>query len=178
MQVTYGDYTVDTDKLPEKSLAALIKRGLTHYLGNEQSSKTRAWEKAQKDEDGNEVEVSDEAKAAKLAECQAKAHAALLDGTVGTITRGPGKDPVEAEIERQARAKIRETLKANGIKFSGEGDERTVTLKGEAFTMDQLVERQIANNGEALRRDAEKALKAKAKRAESLKVENEAEIDL
>ena len=43
MQVTYGTHTLDFTKLPAKSLEAMLKRGVTHFLGNEQASKVSGW---------------------------------------------------------------------------------------------------------------------------------------
>lgn len=171
MQLTYGDVTVDFSTLPAKSQEALAKRGLTHFLGNEQAAKVSGW-KAKFAEDNNGAEPGADEVTSKKAEYITNALAALMNGTVGTATRGPAADPIDAEIERITKREINAVLKANGAKFSGKGDERVVTFaNGEKFTMDQLVERRLANADHAarIRKEAEKAIRAAAKQAEGVK---------
>lgn len=171
MQVTYGNITLDFTKLPAKSLEAMLKRGVTHYLGNEQAAKVSGWKSRFADDNNGAVPGDDEI-AAKKAEYVSAAVAALEAGTVGMATRGPAADPVEAEMERIAKREINAILKTNGAKFSGKGDERKVTFaNGQSFTMDQLVERRLANpsEGPRIKTAAEKAIKQAAREAEKVK---------
>lgn len=171
MQLSYGDITIDFSTLPPKSQEALAKRGLTHFLGNEQAAKVSG-RKAKYAEDNNGTAPADDEVAAWKVEYIQAAVKALMEGTVGTATRGPAADPIEAEMERIAKREINEVLKKNGAKFSGKGEERVVTFAdGQKFTMDQLVERRMANADHAarIRKEAERAIKAAAKQAEAVK---------
>lgn len=171
MQLTYGETTVDFSTLPAKSQEALAKRGLTHFLGNEQAAKVSGW-KAKFAEDNNGAEPGADEISAKKAEYVLNAVKALMEGTVGTATRGPAADPIDAEMDRIAKREISIVLKSNGAKFSGKGDERVVTFaNGEKFTMEQLVERRLANVEYAprIRKEAEKAISNAAKAAEKAK---------
>lgn len=171
MQVTYGTITLDFTKLPAKSLEAMLKRGVTHFLGNEQASKVSGWKKGF--EEANQASPSDEEVSAKKADYVAKALEALEAGTVGTASRGPSVDPVEAEMERIAKREIKAILDKSGAKFTGKkGEERKVTFgDGSAFTMDELVDRRLANptEGPRIRTEAEKAIRVAAKMAEKAK---------
>ena len=171
MQVTYGTHTLDFTKLPAKSLEAMLKRGVTHFLGNEQASKVSGWKvrfvETEKREP-NDDEVA-EVKSAYIT----KALEALSAGTVGVATRGPAADPMDATMERIARGEISDVLKANGAKFVGKGEDRKVAFAdGSSFTMDELIERRLANpeHGPRIRKDAEKAIKDAARKAEKAKV--------
>lgn len=171
MQVTYDNVSLDFTTLPAKSLEAMLKRGVTHFLGNEQAAKVTGW-KARFAEDNNGAQPGDDEVAAKKAEYRGIAIAALQAGTVGTATRGPAADPIEAEMERIAKREINEVLKKNGAKFTGKGDERKVTFaNGDSFTMDELIERRLANVDHKARieKEAKRALAASAKAAEQVK---------
>lgn len=172
--LTYGSHSIDVAKLPEASVVALLKRGLTHYLGNEQTSKLVAARKREGAFDGTTEE-------AYKADLVAKAVAALHEGTIGTQVRGPSVDPVEAAMERIARAEINAVLKAKGAKFVGKGDDRKVTFaNGESFTMNDLIDRRLGNEEHSarIRKEAEKALKSAAKQAEAAKVAGPVSVDL
>lgn len=161
--ITYGDHVVDFSKLPEASVAAILRRGLTHYLGNEQASKLASWVK------GQDGEVSEDAKAARKAELVSSALSALQAGTIGQSVRMPKVDPVEAEMDKIAKGEIKSTLAAAKMGFKGKGEDRKVTFAdGSAFTLDELVERRLANpeHSARIRREAEKAIKARARQAE------------
>lgn len=182
MQVIYGDHNLDFTKLPAKSLEAMLKRGVSHFLGNEIASKITARKNKHKaDNAGAEMPEADIA--ALHAEFVAKALTALAEGTVGTATRGPAMDPVEAKMEALAWAEILVILKNNGSKSTGKGDERVWEFaNGQKFTKDELIGRRLDPTGPAgvdsktgvihadrLRKDAEKAIKAAAKVAEAAK---------
>ena len=174
LKITYGTHEFDFAALPVQSLTAMVKRGLTHYLGSEQASKVTR-DKAQYQDDNAGAEMSEADINAAKAEYVASAIAALQAGTVGTSTRGPSLDPVEAEVARIAKAEINTVLKANGATFKkvGEGDtaKRVVTFaNGDAFTMAELVERRLAAHGERIRKEAEKAVKKASEQAAKSKV--------
>lgn len=174
-KITSYGFEFDTAALPGQTLDALISRGLNHVLGNEVASKIAAFKSRIEKETG--VAATDEAVSAQTtAERQAMIDK-LVAGTLGVrVAAAPSVDPIEAEMTRLAKAKIATVLKANGLKWAKDAEGvRTVTLKNGTFTMAELVERQLTGHGEALRAEAEKVLKAKARAA---KAAAEADIDL
>lgn len=169
--VTYGTNTFDFGTLPAQSLEAMVKRGVAHFFGNEVAAKVTAWKKKFADENGG-AQPGDDEVAAKHAEVTADFHAKLVNGTVGISTRGPAQDPVEAEMERIARRDITQILKTAGAKWTGKGDDRKVTFAdGSQYTMDELVDRRLANpeHQANIRKAAERAIKDAAKAAEKAK---------
>lgn len=168
----------DSAALPQASIEALLKRGANHVFGNEVASKvTTAKKKFAAENDGKEL--ADDEVAALTDQFRADALKRLMAGTIGTATRGPAVDPVEAEMEKMAWAEIQTILKANGSKAEGKGDERRWKFaNGQTFSKDELIERRLSGEAPAgvdaktgvshadrLRKDAEKALKARAKAA-------------
>lgn len=182
---TYGNHTIDSGKLPQSSLDAMLKRGLAHYLGNEQASKVTSHF------DGETP--SDEAKAAYKAECVAKAIQALNDGTVGVSTRGPRLDPVETYITRIAKAAVTDILKTQKgpdgkpCRFPKDGEVVTFA-NGETRTGPAMIAKWLAGNdpdgkprAERVKREADKMLadaKRKAEKAAKTAVESGAEAIL
>lgn len=161
--ITYGETQVDFSKLPETSVRAMLSRGLTHFLGSEQASKVIAKFKA---EDGTKSGTEVDWAAAK-AEFVAAALVALHDGTVGVSTRGPTKDPLEAEIASIVKREVTATLKANGLKFPKDGE--TVTFgNGVTRTGAEMLANYLAKNSDAVHKEAEKALADKARAAKKL----------
>ena len=68
---------------------------------------------------------------------------------------------------------IKQIAEANGAKFVGKGEDRKVAFAdGSSFTMDELIDRRLANpeHGPRIRKDAEKAIKDAARKAEKAKV--------
>lgn len=169
-QIQYGEHTLDFSALPPKSLEAMLKRGVAHFLGNEQAAKVTNWKAKFVADQG--AEPGEDEVAAKKAELVANALKMLAEGTVGTATRGPAADPIESEMDRIARREINETLKKHGLKFTGKGDDRKATfVNGESFTMDELIERRLANpeHEARIRKAAEKAIRDAAKQADAAK---------
>ena len=83
-------------------------------------------------------------------------------------------------MERISRREINGILKTNGAKFVGKGDERKVAFAdGSSFTMDELVDRRLANvdHGARIRKEAEKAIKSAAKEAEKAKSAGPVSLD-
>jgi hypothetical protein len=177
MNVQYGDMNLDFTKLPEQSALAMLKRGVAHYFGNEIASKISGRKaKFKEDKEGNPTGADmDEASVEALrTQFIAEALAKLTDGTVGTSTRGIGLDPVEAKMESIARKEIGDVLKANKAKFTGKGEDRKVKFAdGSEFTMDQLVERRLANpeHADRIGKLAKKAIADAEKARNKLKVE-------
>lgn len=141
---TYGKHTVDTANLPEASIAAMFRRGLSHFLGNEQASKVAAYFDPDRKSADGEARLDDtpENREKVKADFQAKAVDALLAGTVGVSTRGPTVDPIETEINRIARREVHDILKASGVKPPKKATD-TVTIGGTAYTTDQLIARRL-----------------------------------
>lgn len=167
-QVTWGDLTIDTATLHEKSTVALLRRGLAHFLGNEQASKVASWMKSFEKSEGREP--TDDEKAAKKAEYVEKAIAALWAGEIGMGVRGPAVSPLEREVERLARGEVMAVLKSNGIK-PPRGDEAVKFANGAEFTLEQLIERRIGAHGERLEKEAQKKLAADEKRRKAAEAE-------
>jgi hypothetical protein len=165
----YGssDLEVATDKLHPVGLEALVRRGISHLLGNEQSAKVgpeSSWAKQFLKENGR-LPTADEANAQKVA-FQKAAIASLYDGSIGTRAGGPRVDPLTAEMTAIAKREIMETLNGLGIKKFPVG-EAVVTLGNIAYTGDTLIERRFAKHGDRIRKEAEKILDAKAKKAKA-----------
>lgn len=163
--ITYGKFNIDFSALPVKAQDALISRGITHYLGNEQASKVSAWVKGLEEPEGA-AKVTDDEKTAKKAEFMEAAFAALLDGTIGTRTGGPKADPLTRATRDIAGEEVKAVLKAGGHKVPA--GTATLTIKGEALTFAQMVERRIASekHGERIAKAAKARVAASAKPTE------------
>lgn len=156
--IQYGDFTFDFDVLPQASLMAMLRRGVSHFMGNEQASRVTGWFNPDADEPHADTP---EARATKKAEFQAAAVKALQEGTVGVSTRGPSVDPIVSATRGLARGIVAGILK--GQKLAVPTGDKTVTLNGTAYTMTQLIDRQIEKKGDSLRKDAEKLVAARAR---------------
>lgn len=167
MNVTYGKepgkvFTIDSATLPETSVKALLSRGLSHFLGNEQASKVAAKKEAFKAETGNDA--ADDEVAAWKEEFQAAAIAALEAGTVGVrAPSAPRLDPIESVIRRFAKAEVLAVLKNANLKAPVKDE--TIEIGGNAFTMEDLISRRISKEGERLTKEAKKHMDAEARRA-------------
>lgn len=161
----YGNISVDTASLPQPSLDAMIRRGLTHYFGNEQAAKVSN-RKAKLASGDSPREASDDEVSQWVNELRAAALEALNAGTVGQhVTRGPAVSPEEAEARKIAKAEIVVILKANNLKVPT--GEKTVKAPDGEFTMDQLIDRRLSHgtHGDRIRADAAKEVRRKAKEA-------------
>lgn len=161
----YGNFAFDTASLPEKSLEALISRGVTHYLGNEQASKVSAFAKKHLEEHG--APLADDEKAAKQAELVQAAYEALLAGTIGNRVGGPKLDPITRATRDIAGEEISAMLKKAGQKIP-KGKE-TISVKGQDLTFAELVDRRIASeaHGERIAKAAKQRVAAAAKAVEA-----------
>jgi len=159
--VGYGDaFKIAISALPPASLLAMVSRGITHYMGSEQSSKVVAARKAA--EEKGEA-FTDEAAEALKNTSQKEAWQALLDGKVGMGNRGPRGTATETVMRRLIVADITAKLKAH--KLSVPKGDATVTLGSRSFTLAQLIERAMAREGERFRREAEAEIKAMERKA-------------
>lgn len=154
--LAYNEHSIDLKKIPEVSLVALARRGLVHYLGNEQSAKVSNAKKA-KEEAGEEFDA-EAFKSALVAEAVKAIHA----GQIGQGNRGPTKDPLQAAIEAVTRASVVETLKANGIK-TPKGEE-TITIGGQVRTLAQMMVNRYARDKVAIDKEANKRVEDQKKR--------------
>ena len=175
-KLSYGTTEVDFDALPAASQRALAQRGLTHVLGNEVASKVHAWAQGEgqaNSKDRAEVAAWKEANAAaidaKTSEYVVDALAALTAGTLGDRVGGPRLTPIETIKRRIAKVDIETILRTNKLKVP-KGDE-TVTMKGEEFTMAQLIDRRLAHDvlGPEIVKKAEKELAAQKKAQDAIK---------
>src|SRR5262249_9189305 len=118
MEYTYGQLTITSDRLHAIGLEALVRRGLSHLLGNEQSAKVgpeSAWFKGFVKDQGRNP-TADEVSAQKV-ELQKAAIESLYDGTIGAgRVAGPKVDPVVAEMNAIAKREVSDVLRTQGIK--------------------------------------------------------------
>jgi len=162
MQFTYGSYEIDTAQFPTATIDALIRRGISHVLGNEAASKVVSADP--------EKTLSDEARAAKKVEYQKELLASMIAGTLGVRdARGPRIDPLQNVANSIARREILDILRAKRLK-APKGEEK-LKLGDQAFTMNELVARRLANpvEGTRIMREAQKHvsdLERKAKKAQ------------
>lgn len=173
-KITYDGNEIDFDSLPAASQVALVTRGVTHFLGNEQASKVSGWAKKIV-EDGGE-EPADDEKKAKKAEFVAAALEALRAGTVGSRTSaGPRATPFESALRAIAKEEVVNLLRQNKIKVPTK--DSTISFKGEDLTMEQLIARRIANpnHAERLKKEAAAKVRESEKRIKALA---DAELDL
>lgn len=161
--IQYGDFSLDFGTMPQTSLVAMLRRGVSHYFGSEQASKVKAL--VDKGPDNEGIADTAEARQAAKTDFQKKAYDALLAGTVGTASRGPSIDPVEKVMRRIARKEVTNILKQNGVKPPKKADD-TITLPDNTkVTMNDLIDRRIEKEGERIAKEADKELAAKAREA-------------
>ena len=162
MNITYGSHSIHIESLPATSLEALLRRGISHYLGNEQAAKVTNRKADYQAKHGEHPE--DELVASWKEEAQALAVEKLVAGTIGQhAPRAPSVDPVEREAGKIAIAEVKIILSKNGIKPPKKGE--PVTFKnGSQATLEELVARRLANPTEGPRivKEAAKAVKAAA----------------
>lgn len=164
--IKYAGFSVDTAALPAASIEALLRRGITHFLGNEQASKVTSWAKRQAAATPPVV-VTDEEKTAQHKVYIEQAIAVLNAGTIGQRTAKEGGstaklDPVGSMVRKLAKATVVTLLGKAKLKVP-KGEAKVATGSGE-FTMAELIDRQIAKGGEALVAEAKKAVEAEARR--------------
>lgn len=137
-----GDFALDTNSANPQTLLAFLKRGWSHYYGNERAAKISTWKKSFAKANGrepNEAEIE-----AKNEEVLSAMHKNVLEGTIGHSVRGPALSTLDRVIERIARQAVVLTLRANGIKPPK--DEETVTFAAgtpneQTVTMEDLIDR-------------------------------------
>lgn len=172
MQIQYGTYQLDTAKFHPTAIEAMVRRGVSHYLGNEMASKVVAWTEAENKERAKTgaAAVTDAEKETQKAQFQADAIAALEAGTVGQSNRGPRVDPLVAQMQSIAKREVIDTLKANNIK-PPKGDDVVTFGDGATRTMAQMVEKRLAGHGSRIESEAKKHLAELARKAEKAKKE-------
>ena len=162
MNITYGSHSIHIESLPATSLEALLRRGISHYLGNEQAAKVSNRKADYQAKHGEHPD--DDLVASWKEEVQALAVEKLVAGTIGQhAPRAPSVDPVEREAGKIALAEVKIILSKNGIKPPKKGE--PVTFKnGSQATLEELVARRLANptEGERIMKEAAKAVKAAA----------------
>lgn len=157
--------SVDIKSLPEASVLAMVRRGLSHYAGNELASKVAGFkERTEKEQQG--TPATEEQVATYKATAAATMLAALTSGTIGVRAGGGGAtrvaDPVEREARRIAVAEVEGILKAKGLKMPT-GD-KTITFANGTFTREDLISRRLAGpEGDRIQKAAKKAVSELAK---------------
>lgn len=167
--IQYGDHSIDVSALPNSTVFALIRRGVSHVLGNEAASKVAAFVEAQAKLG---VILAEDEKALKKAEFQLAFVQAMQNGTLGQgHARGPKTDPVESAAIAIAKREVSDTLRGAGVK-APKGDTKIETKNG-SYTMAELVQRRLESptHGDRIRKEAAKhvaELEKKAKKAREL----------
>lgn len=164
IHVIHG-FTFDTTALPPATIDALIKRGLSHVIGNECASKVSGMVKRDAEAEPAKVWSADE-KTAALSAARSEASAAILDGTLGARVVTPKSDTVEGIMSAKARTEVQNVLKDAGLGVPKKADEKVTTASG-SFTMAELIARRIAKHGDRLKKEAEKELKARKANTET-----------
>jgi hypothetical protein len=187
--LTYGEITRDPAKLPVASLNALLARGFTHFLGNEQASKVVgrirtevATSLSTPEKEVNQADVTKEqvqsfraANAETVAkwtqEVVADALKALDEGKVGIrAAAGPRVDPITNAMNGIARSEVVTILKSNGLK-TPKGDEVITFGEGVTRTMAQMIAKRLADHGERIRKEAEKHVAEAARKRAKIEAE-------
>jgi hypothetical protein len=191
-KVTYDNREYDFAKLPEATGVALIRRGLSHLMGSEASSKLQgkiekaictgaddadteartakfeALSGAQKKEALKAFrEANAEAVAGWLADIRADYEKAMTEGTLGVSVRGPTVDPLTTIVNRLAKAEVVNVLKASKTAIPKKAEDKISFPGGQAFTVAELVERRKAHaeHGPRLVKEAKTVLAAQERAA-------------
>lgn len=183
MKVTWGEYEYDTDKMPEKSTAILLRAAIGHKLSNEASSAVVSHFR-QKAAEGLEGEAakkaredavipdsdSDAYKAVK-ADAQTEIWKRISEGTLGESTRGPARDPAEVIRDAYIKGQVIAWLRAkNAWKGSKHPTAETVwKINNVERTFTSLCE------GYAAKHSAEVEKHVKAKLAEQARLAKQVE---
>lgn len=177
--ITYGDHTIDFAALPEASVRAILSRGVTHFLGNEQSAKVgpnSSWVAKFTKENGR-APTEDEVTAQRKLNIE-KAIEALVAGSVGTA-RGPKVDPIEAEMDRIAEREVWDILSSQNPPLCKKNkkpkDEDEFTFAdGTKLTFGTMVERRLSpekGHVDRITKEATKKVEAEKRAREKTKAE-------
>ena len=175
-KITYGAFETEIEALPAASIVALVKRGLSHYMGNEQAAKVSAVKSARKD--SGEPELSPDEISAMLAERRKSAWDVLLAGTIGAQrAAGPraSVDPLEAMKHRVAREQVVERLRQAGLK-TPKGDATVKFANGVEKTMADMIAKRLEVDADGIEKEAKKRL-AEAKRRQDAIAKQAAGVD-
>ncbi len=153
--IEYGTFKIDPATLPEVSVNALLRRGVAHYLGNEQASKLASWVEA---EEKAGRKPGDAEKAVAKHDFQTAAIEALTKGTIGTRVGGPRGTAIDTVIRGLAKDEVKAVLKHNGLTFPT-GEKVVEFADGTKLTGSELIDRRIAKHGDRLRKEAEAEMK-------------------
>jgi hypothetical protein len=178
----YGNFRIDLDALPPKSVSALVARGISHYLGNEMSAKVASHFRSQavkalgegatkeaKEAAAKAVKLdpeSEEYQAVKLG-FQNDGIKALNDGTIGEgASRGPRVDPVTAERNAIVTREVLAILRANKLwtEKKNPSDSDTLDLGGTTHSVADLKARHLAKHEARIGKEADAKIKADARK--------------
>jgi hypothetical protein len=179
---THAGFDWDLHSMPRVSLINLVKKGLSHSLGNEVSSKVGAHFKGIKKEDGTEGDVpasDDPAYVAKRDELRTAMVASILDGSIGEGRgpAGPKLTPFERRFAKIVKdelvAKLRQSGVIKGSKLPA--DEQVISVKGKDFTWAALQTAYGNSHKARIEKEVKAQLAAEEKKAKAIASE---ELDL
>ena len=165
--ITYGTHVIDVSKLPEKSVNALIKRGLSHVLGNEVAAQVTG---AIRSELGGEEVTKDQITAYRAAneskvkemtdKYVAEKVAALAAGSIGDRAIGPRGTSEDTVIRKVAEEELKVALAEHKLRLPT-GDKKLKFGNGQEFTKAELIDRRLAHaeHGPRIRKEAARRIK-------------------
>ena len=163
--ITVSGVTIELSKIAPVNNHALLVKGLSQYLGNNQSSNLSAWVKRLTD--AGEAEPSDAAKADYVTALKTKARDKLYNGDIAaTAQRGAKADPVKVIMKSLAEAEVRNILKQSGLSMPSK--DNVITFgDGSTRTRQQMIDNRLEKFGDRLRRAAEAQIKATQRQTEA-----------
>lgn len=168
-----GETEIVFASLPAATIGALLSRGISHYFGNELAARVSGAKAAFRKIEGSDElgpEMSDD-EVAKVRETKfAEFLDKLVSGTVGVRAPGITVDPIEKIVQRIAKQEVSNILKTAGLKVPKAG-EAVEFADGSKKSLEAMIERRLEVNGEAIRKQAEKEVKALAAQKAKLEAE-------
>lgn len=181
------EHQIATGTLPQSSLDALLRRGLQHFLGNEQAAKVSGAKAKRAEEVASRAKLiaandpaavtagplapHTEAELSDLA--NGFIQAALATMTEGTMGQGRGPaapkvDPLTAAMNAIALRHVRVLMKANDLTANKQGEVKFAN--GTTLTLADMTARRLASpeHGPAIRKEAEKELASRDREAKAL----------
>jgi hypothetical protein len=152
--IVIGGKTWDLAGVVNKAnILAMVRKGITHYHGNEQAAKLTAWKKTEEGQAATEEEI-----AKKYAEFQNAAFERFMTGEVGLRLGAGGtrKTAFESICRSIAVEMISAALKRQ--KLSMPKGDKTIQMSGKDFTREALIERALVTWKDKIEQEAKHRL--------------------